>query len=228
MIDGEPVLALIPARGGSKGLPRKNVLDIGGRPMIAWSVEAAAASRHVDRIVVSTDDPEIMSAAVAAGAEAPFTRPAALSNDTASTMAVVEHALDALGFDTGWLVLLQPTSPLRRTEDIDGAVERCLEAGGELCVSACDLGKPLAWLFHQAKDGTLAPVTGAATRVSRRQDVGPVLSLNGAVYVGKVPRVRREGGFLAPDTLAYVMPRERSVDIDDAVDLELARILAKG
>src|SRR5688500_10349967 len=134
MIAGRSVLALIPARGGSKGLPGKNLLPVDGRPLLDWTVQAARRSRYIDRVVLSSDDPAIIAAGLAAGCDAPFVRPAELASDTAGTLEVVEHALDRLpGYDV--LVLLQPTSPLRTAGDIDGACERMVASGAGSCVS---------------------------------------------------------------------------------------------
>ena len=112
MLNGERVLAIVPARGGSKGVPRKNVRVVGGRPLIAWTIAAAKATVSVDRVILSSDDPEIIAAARDAGCEAPFVRPAALATDTASMLDVVHHAVENCGEEVGWIVLLQPTSPL--------------------------------------------------------------------------------------------------------------------
>lgn len=227
MIRGLPALALIPARGGSKGLPRKNVLPLDGKPMIAWTVEAALNAACIDRVVVSTDDPEIAEAARAAGAETPFVRPAALASDEASSLSVIEHALDALDWGAGALALLQPTSPLRIASDIDAAASLLEKQRATFCVSVVPNGKPLEWLHRIDGASRLQPVADAnriaAEAVSRRQDAGPVYALNGALYLGAASDVRRARGFIANDTVAYVMPRERSIDIDDAIDLEVAR-----
>ena len=134
------VLALIPARAGSKGLPRKNLLEVGGLPLIAWSILAAKGSRFVDRVVVSTDGTEIADVARGLGADVPFMRPADLATDDASTQDVVLHCLDELekegsGYDL--LVLLQPTSPLRKAEDVDSALELLAARGADAVVGVC-------------------------------------------------------------------------------------------
>ena len=147
MIHGKKVLALIPARGGSKGLPRKNVLLLGGRPLLAWSILAARGSAHVDRIVVSSEDREIIETAREWGAEVPFVRPAELARDETSGMDVVLHALDQAGQGFDYVVLVQPTSPLRTPQDIDACLERCLETGAPACVSVCEPAKSPHWMY---------------------------------------------------------------------------------
>lgn len=227
MIAGKRVLALIPARGGSKGLPRKNVLPLGGRPLIAWSVAAARGSRYVDRVVVSSDDQEIIAAAEAAGAEIPFVRPAALATDDSSTLDVALHALDLVegeGVAMDYLVLLQPTSPLRLAADIDGCLEICLRDGAPSCVSVTRPDKSPFWMYTRDTRGRLAPLLPGPD-ISQRQNLPIVLALNGAVYVAKTDALRAQRAFVTDQTLAWEMPRERSVDIDDALDLKLAALL---
>lgn len=229
MIDGERVLALITARGGSKRLPGKNLRSFAGRPLVAWTVAAALEARVVDRVVLSSDDPAIIAAATAAGAEAPFIRPASLADDTATSAAVVRHALDALGDPAAWLVLLQPTSPLRTAADIDGAVERAARCGAPSTVSVCEADKPLLFQFRADDGGRLRPVLGgsvreAALRLAQGESTR-ALVLNGAVYAVRVAHFRRTGSLFDDDSVAHVMPRERSVDIDTELDFLLAETL---
>ena len=133
MIGDKSVLALIPARGGSKGVPGKNIRPAGGKPLIAWTIEAAKCSRYIDRLILSTDDPAIVAVAKQFGCDVPFMRPAELATDQADSMVVVRHALQAIGERYDYLVLLQPTSPLRIAADIDAAVERCLQSDAPTC-----------------------------------------------------------------------------------------------
>lgn len=218
------ILALIPARGGSKGLPGKNIRPLHGKPLIGWSIEAARASRHVSRVVVSSDDESILAAARAGGAETPFVRPESLARDDTPGIDVVLHALDVLpGFD--WVVLLQPTSPLRTTGDIDAAIERCLESGAPACVSVCEAGASPWWMFSLDGDGRMRSFLPPEQRPARRQDLPTLYALNGAVYVARVDWLRQTRSFLTEETLAHVMPPERSVDIDTAFDFRLAECL---
>ena len=224
MIGGQRVLALITARGGSKGLPGKNVRPLGGRPLVAWSVAAARASRYVDRVVLSSDDAAIQEAARAAGADVPFTRPAALASDTATSLDVVNHALDQLpGFDL--LVLLQPTSPLRTADDIDRCLEACGPDGGApAAVSVVETDKSPHWMFTLGPDARLHRLLDGPVP-DRRQDAPRVMVLNGAVYVARIPWLAQARTFVTPETVAHVMPRERSVDIDTALDFALTEQL---
>ncbi|MFZ5537271.1 MAG: cytidylyltransferase domain-containing protein [Pseudomonadota bacterium] len=222
--DRPNILALIPARGGSKGLPGKNILPLAGKPMIQWSIEAAQGSRFVTRVVVSSDDPAILEVARAAGAETPFVRPAELAQDDTPSMDVVLHALDQLP-PVDWVVLLQPTSPLRSAEDIDQAIARCLETGAPACVSVSESPALPWWMFRVDATGRLVPFLDAAQRPQRRQEAPTLYTLNGAVYVARVDWLRKTRSFLTEETVAHVMPAERSVDIDTALDFRLAECL---
>lgn len=227
MIQGLSVLALITARGGSKGLPGKNVRPVQGRPLIDFTIAAARGAAYVDRVVLSTDNDEIAQVAEGCGCEVPFRRPAALASDTATSMDVVLHALDQLP-QHDIVVLLQPTSPARESGDIDAAVQRLLEANAPACVSVCAAEESPYWMFSLGHHARLKPLldTPAATR---RQDLPPVYVLNGAVYAARTDALKRMGSFLGPETVAHVMPRERSIDIDTLEDFEnFARQLSGG
>lgn len=224
MIGGQRVLAIIPARGGSKGLPRKNVLPLGGRPLIAWTVRAALDATHVDRVVLSSDDDEIAQAAREAGCEVPFRRPAHLAQDASSTADVVLHALQELpGYE--WLVLLQPTSPLRTAQDIDSAISLCHVHNAPGCVSVTEACQSPYWMYRIDQGMQLQPLLGDDAQHGRRQDLPPVFVLNGAVYVVRTDDFLRTRRFVGPGTLAHLMPQDRSIDIDTASDLEAAQKL---
>jgi N-acylneuraminate cytidylyltransferase len=217
VIDAQPVLAVIPARGGSKGLPGKNIRPAGGKPLIAWTIEAARGARLVDRVVLSSDDAAIIAVAREWGCEAPFVREARLAGDETPTIEVVLDALARLpGYP--WVVLLQPTSPLRLAADIDGAIGRCVAAGAPSCVSVCEARENPWWMYRLGEDGRLAPlIAGAAP--TRRQDLPRVVVPNGAVYVARADWLARERKFITTDTVAWEMPAERSLDIDTESDL---------
>ena len=222
MIGSRSVLALIPARGGSEGLPGKNILPVAGRTLLAWTVDAARGARCIDRVVLSSDDEAIMSAARACGCEAPFRRPAELATATATTIDVLLHALDAVpGHDI--VVLLQPTSPLRSAADIDAACERLAQSGAPACVSVCLVEQSPYWMYRLGDNQALLPVLEAPTNVTRRQDLPAVYTLNGAIYVAQTDWLRRTRTFLTRETVAYVMPVERSIDIDTIDDFEAFR-----
>ena len=214
-------LGLIPARGGSKGIPRKNVLPIAGRPLIAWTIEAALVASAIDRVVVTTDDAEIAAVAAEYGAEVPFLRPAELARDETPGIDPVLHALEMLPeIDT--LVLLQPTSPLRSSEDIDAAVALHVANRGATVVGV-SAAAHAEWVFAMDEEGVLD--IGAAEIATRRQDMGAQFALNGAIYVATTDRLRAMRSFLTPGTIGYPIPIERSVDIDTMFDWRVAEML---
>ncbi|TAN63278.1 MAG: acylneuraminate cytidylyltransferase family protein [Magnetospirillum sp.] len=222
MIGGLSVLALITARGGSKGLPGKNIRPLGGRPLVAWSIEQARAATLVDRVVISSDDPAIIAAAVAAGAEAPFIRPAALADDSASSADVAAHALGLLDRSYDLLVLLQPTSPLRSAADIDACIRRVAEdAGIPSCISVTPSAKSPYWMQTMDAEGRLSPLLEVPA-ATRRQDLLPVYVPNGAVYAVRVEWFLERRAFVGAGSVGHVMPPERSVDIDTLLDFKFA------
>lgn len=226
MIKGKKILGLIAARGGSKGLPGKNIADLGGSPLIAWTIRAGQQSTLLDRLVLSSDDAAIIAAAKDHGCDVPFVRDAALSDDTATGTDVVLDALERLpGFD--YVVLLQATSPLRMAEDIDGCITHCIESAAPSCLTVTALGKPMEWLMRINENGTLDRIV-PGNHTDRRQDSTPVVTPNGAVYVAETNWLRETKSFYTPDTIAYEMPGARSVDIDTAQDLAIARTLIAG
>lgn len=223
------VLALVPARGGSKGVPRKNVRLLGPKPAIHWTIAAARESRCC-RIMVSTDDDEIASVAQAAGADVPFRRPEALATDSASSVDVAVHAVQWLEQHEGkcppWLLLLQPTSPLRTGEDVLGVLEMQRCSGAPAVVSVCDASHPPSWFYYVDEHSRLRPILDNPG-VARRQDYGPIVQLNGAVYLVKADVLLRERTFFPPGTVAYRMPVERSLDIDTPWDFHLADLILR-
>ncbi len=225
MIHGERVLGIIPARGGSKGVPGKNVRDAGGKPLLAWTIDAARGAESLDRFVLSSDDAAIIAAARAYGCEVPFVREAALAEDDTPSVDVVLDVIERCpGYD--WIVLLQPTSPLRTAADIDGAVRRCMALQAPACVSVTRAAESPYWMFTAARDGRLAPLISLPA-ATRRQDLPAVYSLNGAVYVANTEWFRRERTFLTTETVAYEMPAERSLDIDTETDFQLLLTLLR-
>jgi CMP-N,N'-diacetyllegionaminic acid synthase len=224
MIDGRRVLGLVPARGGSRGVPGKNIVPLGGKPLVAWTAEAAAGSRYLDRTILSSDDEAIIAAGHAAGLEVPFVRPAGLARHDTPAMDVVLHALDAVDEAFDLLVLLQPTSPLRTSIDIDACIERVV-AGAPCCVSVTAPGHSPAWMFTLGHGDRLDRLIPEMDLPARRQELPPVFALNGAVYAADVTWLRRELSFVAAGTVGYAMPADRSVDLDDDLDLALLEVL---
>lgn len=216
------VLGLVPARGGSKGLPRKNLCDVGGRSLLARAVAAGQDAPSVDVVVVSSDDPDILAEGCRVGAQT-SRRPATLATDATPTMDVILWELSRRP-DVSTVVLLQPTSPLRRPAD----VQDCLALHDEdhPVVTVAPVPHPTAWTFHRAEDGSLEPVLGWDAITARRQDASVSYALNGAVYVGSRHVLEARRSFLGPATRAVIMPPERSVDVDTELDLALARLLA--
>lgn len=223
-----PVLGLVTARGGSKGVPRKNVRDLGGRPLIARSIEVALASRWIDRVVVSTDDDEIMAASRVAGAEVPFRRPAELSGDASPHIDVVVHAIEhvrASGYDPEYVLLLQPTSPFRTVADIDASVAIAHAGSAEAVVSVTE--SPHHPVLCRTIDaaGRLQKLVTTGPAYPRRQDLPDIYALNGAIFLCKTQVLLEQRTFYPEDTHAYVMPASRSLEIDTLWDWHLAEAL---
>ncbi|EMN47070.1 cytidylyltransferase [Leptospira interrogans str. L1207] len=220
----QKILGLIPARGGSKGIPKKNIKLIAGKPLIVWTIEAALKSKHLTSIVVSTDDPEIAEIAEQSGASVPFLRPAELATDYSSGIDPVLHALDNLpGFD--YVMLLQPTSPLRTSADIDDCIEFTMRKKTNSVVSVCEAQENPFWMFRLDDDSFNMTKLLNGEDVARRQDSPKVFTLNGSIYLSEVNYFREKKKFITDDTLAYLMSKENSIDIDDMIDWKLAEIL---
>ncbi len=224
MIEGKKILGIIPARGGSKGVPGKNLRLLGGKPLIAWTIEAAKKSRYLDHLILSSDDLQIIATARQWGCEVPFVRPSALGQDDTPATEVLLHALEEIpGFD--FLVFLQPTSPLRTSTDIDECIERCFFSASKSCVSLTESEKNPFWIFSLDDHCTMSPLMAGTEMPARRQDSGKFYSLNGAVYVCDVERFLQRKTLISAETVGYVMPKERSVDIDTELDLKFAELL---
>lgn len=229
MADADKLLAVVPARGGSKRLPRKNVLLLGGRPLIAWTIEAARASGVLDDVLVSTDDEEIADAARQCGAQVPWLRPAALATDTASSAAVLQHALawyEAERSSVSGIVLLQPTSPFRGSASIRAAVESFLaqpEGDRHAVVSVSPAAQHPAWSFR-LESATMQPFLGWELLERRSQDLPPAYTLNGAIYVVPTQTIRDGGSLIRPGTRPFVMTDLReALDIDTDDDWRMAQ-----
>ena len=217
------VLGVIPARGGSKGVPRKNVRLLAGKPLIGWTIEQAAQSRYIDRVIVSSEDEEICQVAKHSGAEVPFVRPMELATDTATGVDVLCHAVENAGADYDYVVLLQPTSPLREPTDIDAAIEYCVEQAVTSVVSLAEATKSPYWMYQMKKGGELTPFLEDVA--SNRQELPQSYALNGAVYVLEVATLLASRKILDEQTLGYVMPAERSYDIDTETDFLICEFL---
>ena len=221
MINEKSVLAIIPARGGSKGIKGKNIFSIEGKPLIAYTIEAACASEYIDTVIVSTDNQEIADVSKAYGAEVPFLRPAELASDYANTIDAVLHAvytLKEMGKEYDYLVLLQPTQPLRSAEDIDHAIILCdKEMRGVVSISRVK-DHPVLMRYMNAQ-GEMCKLLELNSTV-RRQDMPDYYRVNGCVYVNPMSEVTGELSF-NDNPIPYIMPVERSVDIDGYEDIAL-------
>ena len=229
MINGKSVLAIIPARGGSKELPGKNIKDLCGKPLIAWTIEQAKSCGDIDRVVVSTDDKNIAKVAKKYGAEVPFIRPAELANDTASTIDVIFHTVDWLkkhqNDQSEYIMLLQPTSPLRTREDIDGAMRVLKDKDARAVVSVCEADHHPWWSNTLPESDNMKDFIRPDILNKRRQDLPVFYRLNGAIYLADTDYLHECNGFFGPDTFSCKMPRKRSIDIDSNIDFKLAQLL---
>lgn len=226
MKDDPKTLGIIPARGGSKGVPRKNLRLVGGKPLIHWTVLAALAARTLDRVILSSDDDEIMDAAALSGCEVPFKRPSELSGDKTPTIDVVLHALKELpGYNI--VVLLQPTSPLREPEDIDTCVRKCALDGQPSCCTVSRVTKGPNWMFFMDDNGKLDRFLKEEPMTLQRQDLPNLYAPNGAVYAVETEFFAAQRSFLSPETVGIHMPERRSVDIDTEFDLEICDLLLR-
>lgn len=228
MYKGKRILCTINARGGSKGIPGKNVRDLCGLPLIAWSIREARRSAHLDRIIVSSDDEGILAVARSHGAETPFVRPAEFARDDTPGVDPVLHAVEALRPESyDYVVLLQPTSPLRLVEDIDGAIERCLDNDWPCLISVTEPEKSPYYVFTLDQGGVMSPVIRQESFHTRRQDLPKTFAPNGAVYVAKCDWLAATRSYLTPETRGYPMPRERSWDVDELLDFEICELMLK-
>ncbi len=217
------ILGLINARGGSKGIPRKNIRVIAGKPLIAWTIETALKSNKLADVIVSTDDIEIANVAKAYGAKVPFMRSPNLSKDETPGIAPVLDAIAKMpGFDA--IMLLQPTSPLRSVNDILTCVQYAELWKANSVVSVCESHNHPNWTFSIADNKLIKPFQDGELK-NRRQDLAPVYSINGAIYFALVDWLLQQRSFISPDTHAYIMPPDRSIDIDTPLDWKFAELL---
>lgn len=219
MIDGSTVLAIIPARGGSKGVIHKNLREVGGKPLLVWTIEQAKASKYIDRLILSSDDKAIIATARAHDCEVPFVRPAELATDTSPTIDCIHHAMASIDTSYDYVVLLQVTSPLRNTKDIDVCIELCHYKGAPACISFTEVDKSPYWMYKMTRNRRMVPLLDTKERPTRRQDSPQFYVKNGAVYVAKWDWLLTQDTFMTDDTLAYIMPNERSLDVDSSLDL---------
>ncbi len=224
------ILGLVPARGGSKGVPRKNIRLLAGKPLLAYTAETALASSRLTRVILSTDDGEIAEVGRNCGLEVPFLRPAELAEDTTPTLPVIQHAvkfLEARGDRFDAICLLQPTNPLRKTSDIDGCVELLESAGADTVFTM--LAVPAEhnphWVYFKNADGSLQLSTGEATPIPRRQSLPPAFHREGSVYVTRRDVVMIENSLYGARVIGFEIESSRSVNIDNLEDWAKAESL---
>ena len=223
------ILGLINARGGSKSIPHKNIAPLSGKPLIAWTIEAALRSSSLTRVVVSTDDPVIADVSRKFGAEVPFLRPTELARDDTPGIEPVLHAVCWLAeqenYRPDYVMLLQPTSPLRNTADIEAAVELAHTGICDAVVSVSEAAMHPFWMKQINDNGELADFVPAVEQYTRRQDLPPAYALNGAIYLIRREALLNQRTLCPLHTLAYVMPAERALDIDTPWELQLADLV---
>lgn len=221
------ILAIIPARGGSKGLPGKNIKPLNNKPLIGWSIESAEKSKLITKTIVSSDDVKIIEVAKQYGADVPFVRPSELANDTASTKDVILHALEYFKTNNSkfdYIVLLQPTTPFRKQGDIDKMIKIAISTNADMVVSVKETSSnPYYVLFEEDKDGYLQK--SKESNFTRRQDCPIVYEYNGSIYIIKVDSLLKHNSLSFPKTVKYLMDDYHSVDIDNQFDFNFAEFL---
>ncbi len=220
------IVGLIPARGGSKGIPKKNIRLVGGKPLIAHTIRAAQKSKFLDAIVLSTDSQEIANVAKKFGLKTDALRPTLLATDTAKTLDVVRYEL--LRLEKKWnkridvVVLLQPTAPFRTAKDIDEACRLFFQKKGSSLVSVCNVGGMHPKVMYTKKGAYLTPLLSSGGKAQRRQQFEEVYARNGALYISSRKQILEGDWVISKRPLMYEMPRERSFNIDEPLDLEIA------
>lgn len=230
MYKKQRILGLIPAREGSKGLPGKNIRLLLGKPLIAWTIEQARGSKYIDEVLVSTDSNKIAGIARRFGAVAPFLRPEILATASAKVIDVILHAIEYKQkrgdyFDV--IVLLQPTSPLRSRSDIDQALEYFFKKKAQAVISVCEAGHHPFLMNTLPLNGNMKNFLRISHLNKNRQDFPVFYRINGAIYLANSDYLKENKSFLGKDTYAYIMPQERSIDIDNQLDFDFASFMKK-
>ena len=226
MIKSKKVLAVIPARQGSKGLPGKNTRMLAGKPLLGWTIAAAQNSQLIDRLVLSSNDSLAMDYARSVNCEVPFSRTEELSSDTVAGVDVVIDAVNRCpGFD--YVLLLQPTSPLRTTEDIDNALRFVIENSAVSGISIVQSRSNPHWMYYRDSEQQLIQVLDGQN-ITRRQELPLVYEPNGAIYIADINYLLDERSLITTRTIGYEMPSDRSIDIDNIVDFKAAESYLQG
>jgi len=231
MIKGKSVIGIIPARAGSKGLPGKNIKELCGKPLIAWSIEAGLKSKYIDELVVSTDSNEIAEIAKKYGAKMPFIRPEHLANDTATSFSVIQHCIDyyaSLKYFFNYVVLLEPTSPLREASDIDAAFLQLVKSKYRAIVGVARAeSQNPAFLLRLDKDKKLSGYLDNELIIKRRQEIEDIYYLEGTIYVSETKYLIMEESFYGNETIGYVVPKYKALEIDDIYDFVMVESIMK-
>lgn len=227
MINGKKVIGIIPARGGSKRLPRKNILELCGKPLIAWTIEAGLKSKYLDRLIVTSEDDEILDISKKYGAEI-IKRPFELATDTAKTIDAVKHVLENISEKYDYVVLLQPTSPLRTEKHIDEAIELLMNKNADAIISVCEVEHSPLWCNILPPDGSLVNFLREDVIDKRSQDLEKYYRINGAIYICKIDKLLNNGSFFLKENIyAYIMDKKSSIDIDEELDFKMAEVILK-
>ncbi|MFC2097945.1 cytidylyltransferase domain-containing protein [Bacteroidota bacterium] len=226
------ILAIIPARGGSKRLPGKNIRQIAGKPLITWTIDAGLKSKYISRLIVSTDNSEIADTARTYGCEVPFMRPERLSEDNTSSFDVIENCIEFLKnnekSEYDFVVLLQPTSPLRSANNIDKAIELLFEKNGKAVISVCETEHSPLWSNTLEKNLSMHNFLKPEYNKTPSQQLPEYYRLNGAIYICEIKSLLKEKNFFLKDNIyAYIMSKKESIDIDDQIDFDLAELYLK-
>ena len=225
MINGKSILAIIPARGGSKRLPDKNILKLAGKPMISWSIEAGLNSKYIDQVVVSSDSDEILNISKKYGALT-IKRPDHLASDTATSFDAIKHTIDIKYKKFDFVILLQATSPLRNHKHIDEAFVLLNKKKADAIISVTEEDHSPLWSNTLPEDGSMARFLEKDILNKRSQDLDKHYRLNGAIYICKTHKLLEEKSFFLKENIfAYTMDRGSSIDIDEKHDIDLARLI---
>lgn len=221
------MLALIPARGGSKGVPGKNIKLLGGKPLIWWTIEAAIHAKYVDRVVLSTDSQEIADACSSSNIEIPFLRPSELAQDDSLAIDAYIYTMDRMikefGYSRDEFIVLLPTVPFRNSNDIDASIELFRKTQADSVISCKEMEHPLDWVFHADEQGRI--IKDSPAKMENRQAAGTSYLPNGGVYVFRLSKLKEFYSYYSEKTFSYVMPAERSIDIDTEADFKYSEWL---
>lgn len=232
MYKSKTFLAIIPARGGSKGLPGKNIKELCNKPLIVWSIEAGLNSSYIDEVMVSTDSKNIAKISNKYGASVPFLRPANLASDTATSFDAIKHTIDyyqnVLKKKYDYIVLLEPTSPLRKASDIDKAIEQLMNSNADSIVGICKTeDQNPAFLVNKDAQNFISGYENKEIKILRRQDIKDVYFFEGTIYISKTEILLDKKTFYHENTIGYIVPKFKSLEIDDIDDFIMVEAIMK-